>query len=69
MTSEDLEIYSPRELQWRYEAETGREDRQFRRIAQHACWVLNMFIGKDGDPLTVTTLLKPKKAKDWWDED
>lgn len=73
MSSEELELYSPRELQWRYEQELLREDREFERLAQLACWVMNPWLGKHAQPLTVRTLLRrggPKrKPKDEWDED
>lgn len=71
MTSEDLELFSPVELQWRYEAELLREDRAFERLAQLACWVINPWLGQGGRPVKVRDLLRrgaPAKSEDWWDE-
>lgn len=70
LTLEEYEACTPRELQWRYEAEVGREDREFERIAQLACWVLNPWM-QGGRPLTVRQLLKRgggRKSEEWWNE-
>jgi hypothetical protein len=73
MTSEDLEIYSPRELQWRYEAELLREDREFERLAQVACWVINPWLGKNANPIKVKDLLRrgggKVKSEPWWEDE
>lgn len=70
MSAAEFEACTPREVQWRYEAETGREDREFDRIAQLACWVINPWRGQNERPLTVRQLLRRgggKKTENWWD--
>lgn len=69
MTAEEFEQYTPRELQWRYEAEVQRENRHFERVAQLACWVINPWLGPQ--KLTTRDLLQigPKKSEDWWNEE
>lgn len=70
MNDADLEMFSPMELQWRYDAELLREDREFERIAQLACWVINPWTG---GTLKARDLLRrgpvKKKSEDWWDLD
>lgn len=71
MTAEQFDAVTPRELQWRYAAEVERENRQFDRLAQLACWVINPWMGQHSKPLTVRSLLRrgpAKKSVDWWDE-
>lgn len=72
MTLEQFEGCTPRELHWRYQAEVGREDREFERIAQLACWVINPWLGQNARPLKPSQLLRRgggKRAENWWDED
>lgn len=51
---------TPKEFNIRMRAETERENRAFERIAQHACWIVNMVLGPKR-PLTVRKLLHSKK--------
>jgi hypothetical protein len=63
---------TPREAQWRLQAESEREDREFERLAQLACWVMNPWIEKQQDRMSVGKLLKrrvaPAKKDDWLEE-
>lgn len=60
---------TPREVQWRIHAETERENREFERLAQLACWVINPWITERKDQMRVSQLLKRKKPQmqdqDW----
>lgn len=49
---------TPLELSWRLEAAFERENRELERIAQLACWVLNPWLGRGSNNLTVKKLLK-----------
>jgi len=72
LSAAEFDAYTPREFQWRYEAELERENRHFERIAQLACWVINPWQGQHAQPLTVRKLLPRRPAKrepDWWDEE
>lgn len=57
---------TPLEVQWRLDAETAREVREFERLAQLACWVMNPWL-KQGDRATVAQLLGRPQADrvDW----
>jgi hypothetical protein len=70
MSAEDFDACTPREVQWRYEAEQGREDREFERIAQLACWVINPWLGPNSRPLKANQLLRRgggKRKENWWE--
>lgn len=69
MTAAEFEGYTARELQWRYDAVVERENREFRRIAQLACWVINPWLGQHAKPIQVRDLLGTKKTVAWWDEE
>lgn len=70
LSAHEFDAMTPREFQWRYEAEIERENREFDRIAQLACWVINPWMGQNAKPLTVRSLLRrgPKKSVNWWEE-
>lgn len=51
---------TPLEFQWRLQADVDRENREFERLAQLACWVINPWMGR-GQKLTVRKLLKSKR--------
>lgn len=71
MSAEEFDHATLREVQWRIEAESGREDREFERIAQLACWVMNPWIENQRDKMHVGKLLKRRvKADDddWLDD-
>lgn len=44
MTLRDFEALSPVEFQWRVEQAMERENREFQRLAQLACWVINPWL-------------------------
>ena len=55
---------TPREFSIRMRAEVERENREFERLAQVACWVMNPWL-KPQDRLSVRKLLRPKqRARD-----
>ena len=60
---------TPRELQWRLNGQQELENREFERLAQLACWLLNAQRGKKQKAIQVKDLLKPKqrqpKQKRW----
>ena len=61
---------TPREVQWRIHAETERENREFERLAQVACWVVNPWIKERSDQMRVSKLLKRRmpgqeEGEDW----
>lgn len=61
---------TPREVQWRIHAETERENREFERLAQLACWVINPWVTERGEQLRVSKLLKRRRTgqpegQDW----
>jgi hypothetical protein len=53
---------TPQEFQWRLQADVDRENREFERIAQLACWVMNPWLGR-GQKMTVRKLLKRRAPK------
>jgi len=55
MTSDEFESLSPIEIQWRLEAETERENREYERLAQTACWIVNPWLKRK---LKVKDLIK-----------
>lgn len=61
-----------REVQWRLDGETERENRAFERLAQLACWVINPWIEKAEHKMHVSKLLTRRavgQAHDTdWDE-
>lgn len=59
----EFETLTPRELQWRFDAEIERENREFERLAQLACWVINPFMGKKAKPLMAHQLLKRRHLR------
>ncbi len=69
LTNAEFEQMTPIELQWRYDAEVGREDREWDRLAQLACWVINPWMGGNG--ITPRQLLRRgvQVSDDWWDKD
>lgn len=70
MTLEQFEAMTPREMVWRYDAEVQRENREFQRLAQLACWVMNPWLGNQ--KMRVKDLLgngQTEKSVNWWDED
>jgi hypothetical protein len=44
MSFAEFGALSPRELQWRLEQTIEREHREFHRVAQLACWVINPWL-------------------------
>ena len=58
---------TPREVQWRIEAEIGRENRDWERAAQLACWVINPWI--KGKTLRTRDLLGRSRKRDDFAED
>lgn len=71
MSIHDWNDITPKELQWRLEQEQLREDREFERLAQLACWVINPWLGKQARPLRVRDLLRrgPVKSDNFWEKD
>jgi hypothetical protein len=57
LSASEFDNLTPIEFSWRLEAEQERENREFERLAQVACWVLNPWLGR-GSNLTVKKLLK-----------
>jgi hypothetical protein len=53
----EWDTLTPLELQWRVDAEIERENREYERTAQLACWVINPWLKSSGQ-LTVGKLLK-----------
>lgn len=70
ISAKTFDAMTPKEVQWRIEAEQGRENREFERIAQLACWVINPWITNRSDRYTVGKLLRrhPKHDGDGWKE-
>ena len=59
-----------REVQWRIHEEFERENREFERLAQLACWVINPWIKERADQMRVSKLLKRRMpgqpdGEDW----
>jgi hypothetical protein len=71
MSAAEFDASTPREVQWRYEAEQGREDREFDRVAQLACWLINHDPWIDHKrPLKSHHLLRRgggKRNENWWE--
>lgn len=44
LTPDEFWAMTPQEFWWRYEAEIEREKREFQRMAQLACWVMNPWL-------------------------
>jgi len=51
-----FDALSPREFQWRLEQAQAREFREFERLAQLACWVINLWL-KPGQQLKAKDLI------------
>lgn len=60
MSAQQFDRMTPREVQWRIEADQDRENREFERLAQLACWVMNPWLGKE--KYSVRKLLKRRVA-------
>jgi len=58
LSARQFDRMTPREVQWRLHAETERENREFERIAQLACWVVNPWISDRSHQLRVSKLLR-----------
>lgn len=71
LSAAEFDRMTPKEAQWRLQAETEREDREFERLAQLACWVMNPWIERKQDRMTVGKLLRRRvrpKNDDWLEE-
>lgn len=63
LSSAEFGALTPLELSWRLDAEFERENREFERLAQLACWVLNPWLGR-GSNLKPKKLLKRRAPRD-----
>jgi hypothetical protein len=57
MSLAEFDALTPRELGWRIEQTVERENREFDRLAQLACWVINPWL-EPGQQITAHKLLK-----------
>lgn len=62
LSAQQFWAMTPREVEWRIQADVEREDREFERLAQLACWVMNQWQPK-GKALTVKDLLRKRPTK------
>lgn len=56
MSLREFEALMPVEFQWRLEQTLERENREFKQLAQLACWVINPWL-KHGQQLRVDQLV------------
>ena len=56
MSLREFDALTPLELQWRLDQTLDREHREFQRIAQLACWVINPWL-KPGQQIRVDQLI------------
>lgn len=62
LSAAEFEAMTPIEFMWRMDAEFERENREFERLAQLACWVLNPWMGKGSKKLKAKDLLQRKRT-------
>jgi hypothetical protein len=62
LSAQEFWAMTPREVEWRIEADVDRENRQLERVAQLACWVMNPWLSK-GQRYTVKKLVGRKPPK------
>lgn len=74
LSADAFDRMTPKEVQWRIQAETEREDRALERLAALACWVMNPWISAPADRYSVAKLTKRRRTRaetDWeeWAQD